>query len=289
MVVALNGDVGGSVPPFEGGAMYFRVLGSVRVEVRASKLGLLLPPADHACELPISGQRKQVIIAMLALNVGQTVSVSRIIDAIWVDVPPPATAREQVQNCTAELRRALSAARCDGHRPADCLARIVTVQDGYRLEAGNGMVDAIWFGEVVRQCSSAVASMPDGEVCDRLREALDLWSGAAVGGLPSTELQAEAVRLEELKLVAIEELAARELRTGGSPAWHVATLLSLIRRHPYRERLRLLHMEALRMSGRAVEALAQYREYRTTLVADHGVEPGPELRTKEREILQSIA
>ncbi len=225
-------------------------------------------------------------MAVLSLNVGQTVSTNRIIDAIWADVSPPATAWEQVQNCTAALRRAFRAARCVGHSSMDCRVEIITSRHGYRLEADPGTVDAIRFGDVVRECLSS-RNHQDKEVSERLRGALDLWTGAAVGGLPSMELQAEAARLEEVRLVAIEEMVRRELRLSHTPALHAATLLALTRRHPFRERLWLLHMEALHLSGRTVEALARYREYRSMLIAQHGVEPGAEIRAKEHKILRS--
>jgi DNA-binding SARP family transcriptional activator len=146
-------------------------------------------------------------------------------------------------------------------------------------------VDAVTFDHVVRECVS-IESRRDGEVVAGLRTALDLWAGAAYAGLPALELQAEAARLDELRLVALEELAGRELRLGSPPALQVAILSELTRRHPYRERLWLLYMEALHRSGRTSEALERFREYRSMLVAAHGVEPGPEVRAKEREILR---
>lgn len=265
--------------------MYFRVLGPVRVDLRATRLGRPLPSPGDQGVLYLPGRRKQTILALLSVAVGQTVSTDRIIDAIWADLPPPATAREQVQNCTTAVRRALTAARCEGHPSTDCRAEIVTGSRGYRLEADPATVDAVRFDEVIQDCLLS-AGHRDCELAGRLREALELWTGAAFGDLPSLELQAEAARLEELKLVAVEELASRELRTGQPPALHAARLLALTRRHPYRERLWLLHMEALHRSGRTTEALARFREYRSMLIAHHGVEPGPEIRAKEREILQ---
>lgn len=268
------------------GLLYFRMLGPLRVEIRASQLGRPLPSSngDHGALL-LAGRRSQTILGLLLTEVGRVISTDRIVDAIWTDGPPPATAREQVQNCTAAARRALLSAQCEGHAPTDCKVAIVTHPHGYRLEVDPHTVDAFRFEEIVRAYTHAPADR-DQEVVAALRTGLDLWGGPPLAGLAAVELQAEAARLEELKLIAIEELAHRELRLGSPPAFHAAELVALTRRHPHRERLWLLHMEALQRAGRVTEALARFREYRAKLVADHGIEPGPEIRAKEREILQ---
>jgi DNA-binding SARP family transcriptional activator len=222
---------------------------------------------------------------MLLVHLGRAVSTERIIDAVWTDIPPPATAREQVQNCAAAMRRTIRSVNGHGPREAGPRATIVTEPHGYRLDADPQAVDAFQFETIVRSSLDAPAD-GDHQTTAALRAGLDLWTGVALGGLPSFELQAEAARMEELKLIAIEELASRELRLGGAPAVKAADLLALTRRHPYRERLWLLHMEALRQCGRLTEALTRFREFRAMLVADHGIEPGPEIRAKEKEILR---
>jgi DNA-binding SARP family transcriptional activator len=263
--------------------LYFRILGTVRIEAadgRSDRAGGPDRAARHPLQL--AGRRKQTILAMLLVHLGRTVSTDRMVDAVWTDTPPPVTAREQVQNCAAAVRRTVLSASgdADGRR-----ATLVTEPSGYRLDADPHTVDASRFEKIVGSCLNVPADR-DQQVTATLRAGLDLWTGAALGGLPSFELRAEAARMEELKLVAVEELASRELRLGSTPAFNAAGLLALTRRYPYRERLWLLHMEALRQCGRRTEALARFREFRTMLVAEHGIEPGPEIRAKEREILR---
>lgn len=235
--------------------------------------------------LTFPGRRAQTILGLLLSGAGRTVSTDRIIDAVWADGRPPATAREQVQNCTAGIRRALQSARCEGHPPADCRVALVTEPHGYRLEVDPRSVDSVRFERIVREYAHAPADR-DEEASAALQTGLDLWRGSAFAGLPSVDLQAEAARLDDLRLHAIEERAARGLRLAGSPTLLAAELLALTRRYAQRERLWLLLMEALRRSGRITEALARFREYRAMLVAEHGIEPGPEIRAKEREILR---
>jgi predicted ATPase len=94
-----------------------------------------------------------------------------------------------------------------------------------------------------------------------------------------------AARIEELRLCALESSIDARLALGDHAAV-AAELAHLVRKHPWRERLRGQQMLALYRSGRAPEALAVYRSARERLVEDLGLEPGPELRALETGILR---
>ena len=66
---------------------------------------------------------------------------------------------------------------------------------------------------------------------------------------PSERCNAEAARLEELRLAAFEELMQARL-AAGQHADVIVELERLTRDHPYREEFRALHMIALYRSGR---------------------------------------
>ena len=55
--------------------------------------------------------------------------------------------------------------------------------------------------------------------------------------------------------------------------------------HPYRERPIALLMRALAEAGRLPDALQSYRRFRVTLRDDMGLDPSPELRALEAELL----
>ena len=120
----------------------------------------------------------------------------------------------------------------------------------------------------------------------RPHEALALWRGPAYDDLAYEPcVQAERARLDELRLVTLEERIDADL-TNGRHADLVGELEAVIAEHPLRERLRGQLMLALYRSARQAEALQAYRMARRELASELGLEPGGELRRLERAILQ---
>src|SRR5207249_4092249 len=95
----------------------------------------------------------------------------------------------------------------------------------------------------------------------------------------------EAARLEERRLLAVEDQIEAELAAGAG-AELVPRLERLAAEHPLRERLVAQLMLALYRAGRQGEALAALQETRKRFAAELGLEPGPELRELERRILR---
>ena len=88
---------------------------------------------------------------------------------------------------------------------------------------------------------------------------------------------AEIRRLDELRVRAAEEAIDADLAAGRHDEV-IGELEALIDEHPLRERLHAQRMLALYRAGRQAEALDAYRQARTLLVEQIGVEPGAELR-----------
>ncbi|MDQ3640606.1 MAG: AAA family ATPase, partial [Actinomycetota bacterium] len=95
---------------------------------------------------------------------------------------------------------------------------------------------------------------------------------------------AHAVRLEDARLGAVEDLYEAELALGRH-AESVGELDALVAEYPFRERLRAQQMVALYRSGRQAEALAGYQDARRVLVEELGIDPSPALRELEQAIL----
>lgn len=231
--------------------------------------------------LHIAGRRQRTILSLLLVNLGQYVSIERLINGVWPDDAPPATCRKQVQNTTAALGRALRGFEYAGERVA-----LLSGPRGYCLQARRDVVDALAFEDAVRAAvQGRTGGLSSPEMVGRLQLALEWWTGDPFADLGATELRSAALRLEEMKLLAIEELADLQLQLGIEPAIHIAELAALTHRHPTRERLWLLLMEALHLCGRTADALTQFRRYRTMLIDLHGIEPGQLIRAKERQLL----
>ncbi len=126
----------------------------------------------------------------------------------------------------------------------------------------------------------------DAAKLDVLDEALALWRGPAFEEVADRSFaQAEAARLEGLRLDVIERRAELLLRLGRS-ADAVASLAGLLEAHPEREYGRELLMTALYAAGRHTEALAVYSRWRHHLAEELGLEPSPRLRELEMRILR---
>ncbi|NJP94171.1 AfsR/SARP family transcriptional regulator [Nonomuraea sp. FMUSA5-5] len=220
----------------------------------------------------VGGPRPRALLAMLLLDAGRLVSVERLIDGQYGD-RPPAGAANAVQAQVSRLRRHLPAGLIEFHGT------------GYRLAAEPDTVDAHRFERLTREGRRLLAAGLPAQAAALLREALALWRGPAfadVAGAPFA--QPQAVRLEELRLTATEDLYEAELSL--PDARPAAGLRELVAAHPLRERGRELLMRALHAAGRPAEALAAYEEGRRLLADELGADPSPSLAALHLEILR---
>ena len=118
----------------------------------------------------------------------------------------------------------------------------------------------------------------------RLRDALQLWRGAALEELDPVA-RSDRARLEEQRLSALEQRIDADLALGRHSEL-VPELEGLVRSQPLRDRLRGQLMLALYRSGRQADALEVYRSARRQLDEELGLEPGEELKRLERAILE---
>jgi DNA-binding SARP family transcriptional activator len=219
----------------------------------------------------LGGRRERALLAILLVHANETLSTDRIFDELYGE-SPPATAGSSIQNAVSRLRKALGPDAIETRMP------------GYVIHAGTETFDALRFRELVAEAPAE--PRPRLAV---LREALELWRGDPYGDFAFEPFaQTEIARLEELRLVALEERIEAELALGRYSLL-VGELTALIAEHPFRERLRRQLMAALYGAGRQADALEAYREARSTLIEELGIEPSPELRELEGAILRQDA
>lgn len=210
-------------------------------------------------------------MARLLAATGQVVPVDRLIDDLYSDeVPPKALA--SVQSYVSNLRRALE----PGRAPRTAAGVLVTAPPGYALRLAPSAVDAWRFESLIRDPDAAP---------EQLAEALRLWQGPAYQEFAGQHwADAEAARLEELRLSAVERHADALIRLGGA-ARAVPDLELVVGEHPLREAAWGLLARALYRCGRQGEALAALRRARAHLAEELGVDPGPSLRQLEADLL----
>lgn len=243
--------------------------------MRIRLLGALSINGATAPELSTT-RREGRILAALLLSAERPVSTDALIEMLWSD-RPPATARQQLQNCAAALGRSLRS-RLDG-------TSVERRASAYLIHARPDDLDASVFERHVRAGRRLAAEGGAREAVQEFRAGLDLWRGDVLDGADLGPFQPMSVRLSELRLAAVEECLALELRLGRS-RYAVPELTLLVQAHPYREELVGLLMKALVGSGRVTEALEAYRRARRRLVGEYGVEPGPGLRSLHERILR---
>ncbi len=224
---------------------------------------------DGGASLPLGGLRERALLALLALSPGQAISTDRLIDELWGE-DLPAKPANALQALVSRLRRSIGA------------DAIVTRAPGYLLDIAREDVDAARFRSLV----SAAASTADaGERSVLYRDALDLWRGPALAEFALEEFaQREAAALEEMRLTAVEARIAADLENGAG-ADLVPEIEELVAAHPLRESLRASQMLALYRAGRQADALRAFTAARETLGEELGIDPGPELKALEEQIL----
>ncbi len=222
--------------------------------------------------LRLGGPKQRAVLAVLLLHRRNLVATDRLIEELWGG-KAPATAGKTVQVYVSNLRKALG----DGV--------LITRGRGYLLDAGPGQVDADQFEQLAHSGRQALEKGQTELARERLRSALGLWRGPPLADFASEEFaQSEITRLDEARLVALEDRIEAELALGQHLTL-VPEIEAFARTHPLRERLYAQLMLALYRAGRQADALARYQQARRMLIDEFALEPSPQLKEMQRAIL----
>jgi DNA-binding SARP family transcriptional activator len=215
----------------------------------------------------LDAAKLKALLALLLMRAREVCPSGRLVDELW-EGSPPESGVKLLQVYVSQLRKQL---HVDGE-PV-----LVTRGGGYLLDVDPEHIDARRFERLVREGVSLRKAEPAAAV-EAFSNALGLWRGPPLADFRYAAFaQPEVDRLEELRLIALEERFEAELALG-EHAGLVGELEWLVSQEPLRERLHAQLMLALYRSGRQVEAQEVYRRLRETLVEELGIEPGPELR-----------
>lgn len=251
-----------------------RLKGNSRAGTGLIELAILGPfeASRDGAPVRVGAAKERALLALLVLHRGEVVPRDKLIEALW-GATPPATAGHALEVYVSKLRSAL------GREVVETRAA------GYALALPPDSVDADRFERLVDRAREE-AGHDVASAAGTLREALGIWRGPALVDVAYEEFaQVEIGRLEELRLVALEERVEADLRLGRHGAL-VAELEALVREQPLRERLRGQFMLALYRSGRQADALEAFNDARETLLSELGLDPSPGLSNLQTSILR---
>ncbi len=216
--------------------------------------------------------KESALLAILLLHANEPLSTDRLIEDLWRGATP-GTASKTVQVYVSRLRKRL----------AD--NRLETTSAGYLLRVEQGELDIDLFEQLVGQGREELSRGEARAAEELFSQALALWRGPALAEFRFESFaQIEIRRLEELRAVVRCDGVDARLALGETENL-VSELEELVAEVPLQERPRGQLMLALYRAGRQAEALEVYRQTRTLLADELGIEPGSELQALERSIL----
>ena len=160
------------------------VLGALTVQGRSRELGLLRP-------------KSAALLAVLALQPNQEVSLAEVIHTLWGETPPASYPRLLRGHADA-VRRMLGAA-----------SWLTSIGRGYLLKVEAGQLDLLEF-KVLAGRATAAQNLGDlARACELYAASLDCWRGAPLVGFDARlRRHPAAVALSEQSLAVAREYVA---------------------------------------------------------------------------------
>ncbi|MFP3991184.1 SAV_2336 N-terminal domain-related protein [Streptomyces sp. E11-3] len=196
--------------------------------------------------LPVGPPQQQAMLAMLLLARGRTVTADELVQGIWGDSSPWSAPR-MIRTYAAHLRRDTLGDSLQG-----------STDSGYTLDPLVNRLDVTTFEDLHK---AARTSTGDPERARQLmQDALDLWLGDPLAGVPGPAAEAARLLLHGLRLTLYTQRAQLDFDLGLFERAE-ADLAELLLEHPDNEDLLRLRMVALRRLNRADEALDAFESY----------------------------
>lgn len=217
---------------------------------------------------------ERTLLAVLLAEHNRPVSTDQLLERIWRG-QPPRTGRTAVRVHVERLRQAM--------RSPD-VARLVSVDGGYRIVVEPGELDSDRFESAVRAGRRLREQDPVSAV-DLLRGALAEWHGVPFGAMddiPGIDVSRASLQRRYDELLVM--LAEAEL-TAGHHGAVLADLTSWCLANPYTEALAAALCTALYRCGDQVSALQTCRTFRQRLRDDMGLDPTPAFMALESDVL----
>jgi DNA-binding SARP family transcriptional activator len=219
----------------------------------------------------IGAPKRQAMLATLALSANRPVALDVLIETVWGEDLPD-SAMKNLRSHAHALRTVV-----DG--------RLVTHPGAYELRLEADELDITCFSSLAGRGAAARTAGDTVGAVAAYGQALGLWRGAALQGVPRTaQLDASVAGLQDRRLAVYEEYCDARL-AGGAGSELIPDLRRHLASHPFRERAWGALMRAQYRSGDVAGALASFAQARNLLREQLGVDPGPYLVRLHRAIL----
>ncbi|WP_035737948.1 AfsR/SARP family transcriptional regulator [Glycomyces arizonensis] len=214
------------------------------------------------------------VLALLLDEAGRAVPLSGLVVGVYGD-DLPLDPETQIQNTVGVLRRQLGAER----------GRVETVGRAYRFRVGESELDTLRCKAKESEARRLRREGRGEEAAAVLREALAEWRGPALADLPGRAAGAIGRRLDEYRLVLLEQRIDADIETGRALG-AIQELRQILAANDTRQRLVGLLMRALHACGRTAEALEVFAALKERLADALGADPNRELVELHTAILR---
>ncbi|GAA3078718.1 BTAD domain-containing putative transcriptional regulator [Streptosporangium carneum] len=257
------------------------MIGQPKVVSAPCRFTVLGPPGLDCAgtRLDLGAPQQQAVLMVLLANGGSLVRIGELVDGLW-GKQAPATGEAVIRTYVSRIRRLLSAHGLD--------SAISSQSGGYTLDPSLFALDAAEFADLLETARHERANGDLTAAVKLLEQALGLWTGSALAGVPGEAAERERFRLERLRLIATQESLRLRLEQG-EHAEVAAEVPLLIQLNRLEESLYEIYLLALYRSGRRAEALEVYRMVYDLLGKELGAGPGPRLRAIHDKILRADA
>lgn len=252
--------------PVRGDGLRVEILGPLRVMVDGE-------PVETGSET------QQLLLGLLALTPNVPVTRDTLVDMLWGGQPGDRSV-ESLQSRVSRLRR-----RLEPQPDSAAFEVLVTVRDGYQLTVSEAQHDLLVLRRLVARARRARDDGDLAETCRLYAEAVALWRGDPLAGLPALQSHPTVVALGRDYRALIVEYAA----AAGELGRHLDVLpllQQLAEADPLHEAVHAALMIALAGSGQQAAALTVFDTLRRRLVAEMGADPGPELAAAYQRVLR---
>jgi DNA-binding SARP family transcriptional activator len=240
------------------------------VDVLLQVLGSVRASRDGR-ELDLGPPGRRALLGLLVLARGRPLRRTELVDELWEREPPP-SAINIIQTHVKHLRRVLDP---DRQAYARSLS-IPTIGDGYALRVPPDQVDVERFHALVRVAEEASRSGQRDQAAATLVEALRLWQGPPLSDLPAFSGHPAVLALVGARREAVLAYA-KAMTTIGRAAEALPVVIEAAAAQPLDETIAAALVRVYAAAGQRARAFAVYDTTRRMLVAELGVDPGPDL------------